>query len=237
MTQPDRAWEELLSEVFDFIDDLEKRHGITVPYSLGGGTMLMRRYRHRLSRDLDVFVSDTQLLRLLSPRINETTADRFVDYQETSNALRFIVDLREIDVIAAPHLTARPWRLRRLLGRDVRVEEPAEIIAKKLYYRGRELTARDVFDVAVVATKEPAQLHDMPSLLQARGVEEVSVRLDELEPSYPRLAERIEVLPAGADLLPPAPAVVRGLVDEWRGVLSRVAEGDDRGSAPPPRPG
>jgi len=36
-------------------------------------------------------------------------------------------------------------------GREVDLETPAEIIAKKVYYRGDRMQPRDMFDIAAVA--------------------------------------------------------------------------------------
>src|SRR5205823_2817199 len=54
--------------------------------------------------------------------------------------------------------TDSPYILQELLGRTVKVETSAEIIAKKFWHRGNKLTARDIFDFALVAEKEPAEL-------------------------------------------------------------------------------
>jgi predicted nucleotidyltransferase component of viral defense system len=45
-----------------------------------------------------------------------------------------------------------------LLGRKVRVETSAEILAKKLWHRGDRATARDLFDLALVIEREPQAL-------------------------------------------------------------------------------
>ena len=41
---------------------------------IGGGTVLMFRFEHRLSKDIDFFTHDAQWLSLLTPRLNDTTA-------------------------------------------------------------------------------------------------------------------------------------------------------------------
>ncbi len=45
-----------------------------------------------------------------------------------------------------------------LLGREVRVETAAEIVAKKLWHRGDRATARDLFDLSLVIEREPDAL-------------------------------------------------------------------------------
>jgi predicted nucleotidyltransferase component of viral defense system len=55
-----------------------------------------------------------------------------------------------------------------VLGREVQVETSAEILAKKIYHRAREFTARDIFDFALIAEKEPASLSGISHILRER---------------------------------------------------------------------
>lgn len=64
----------------------------------------------------------------------------------------------EIDFVASPNLTARPYDEWTLLGRTVKVETAAEIVAKKLWHRGDRATARDLFDLSLVIEQEPEAL-------------------------------------------------------------------------------
>jgi hypothetical protein len=50
------------------IDEIA-RHGRRQPFwTLGGGTVLMLRYAHRRSKDIDIFVPDPQYLGYVTPR-------------------------------------------------------------------------------------------------------------------------------------------------------------------------
>lgn len=64
----------------------------------------------------------------------------------------------EIDFVASPNLTAQPFNKWALLGRTVKVETAAEIVAKKLWHRGDQATARDLFDLSLVIEREPEAL-------------------------------------------------------------------------------
>jgi len=64
----------------------------------------------------------------------------------------------EIDFVASPNLTAQPYDEWTLLGRTVKVETAAEIVAKKLWHRGDRATARDLFDLSLVIEREPEAL-------------------------------------------------------------------------------
>ena len=61
---PEGAWKDLLPHVLSIIEDI-KSHGTPDPFwTFGGGTVLMFRYQHRLSKDIDIFVPDPQYLGL-----------------------------------------------------------------------------------------------------------------------------------------------------------------------------
>jgi hypothetical protein len=115
-----RRWLELLDPALEMFADLERSRG-PIEFTLGGGTMLMRRYRHRLSKDLDLFVRDVSIIRALSPRTNSLTADLFPDYEESSNAIKFTFGMSDVDVIAAPSLTQPAFRESRVAGRMLRI--------------------------------------------------------------------------------------------------------------------
>jgi hypothetical protein len=71
----------------------------------------------------------------------------------------------EVDFVAAPNLLDDAWEEWDIGGRVVKVETAAEIIAKKMYHRGNRATARDLFDLALVAEREPDELAKAGSFL------------------------------------------------------------------------
>lgn len=163
-----KIWETLFQRALTLIDSVGAA-GVTLDdWSFGGGTVLMRRYRHRISKDIDIFVPDPQYLGYLSPRLN-TQAESLTDrYIEQAGSLKLIFPEGEIDFVASPSLTARPVVSERLFGRDVQVETSTEIVAKKVWHRGPEFTARDLFDLAMVTEKEPEALQQIRPILRDR---------------------------------------------------------------------
>ncbi len=156
---PEGSWKILLQEAFKIIDDLEARGGIAKPFwTFGGGTALMLRYGHRLSKDIDIFVPDPQYLGYVSPRLSDVAAEVSEDYVEASGYVKLIRPEGEIDFVAASNLTNLPFEIWHLLGREVKVETSAEIVAKKLWHRGHTATARDLFDLALVIEKDSENL-------------------------------------------------------------------------------
>src|SRR3989304_5239928 len=163
-----KVWETLFKRALEVIDSVA-RAGITLDdWSFGGGTVLMRRYRHRLSRDIDIFVPDPRYRTYLSPRLNATAESLTSKYLEDARFVKLYFPEGEIDFLAATALTRDATRIEKILDRDVRTETSIEIIAKKVWHRGKEFTARDLFDLALVARKERRALRSIDQILKER---------------------------------------------------------------------
>ena len=118
----------------------------------------MRRYRHRISRDVDIFIGDPQYLTAFSPRLNDVAETLTDNYVEDARFLKLRFEEGEIDFIVGHHLSDQPTVREDILGRSVLVETPREIIAKKVFHRAADFTARDLFDFALVIERDPAGL-------------------------------------------------------------------------------
>ena len=155
---PKGAWRGLLQHAFALIDEIQAR-GISDPFwTFGGGTVLMLRYQHRLSKDIDIFVPDPQYLGFVSPRLSDIAQAISEDYVEGAGYVKLLRAEGEIDFVASPNLTNDPFELWELFGRQINVETSVEIVAKKLWHRGDRATARDLFDLALVIEREPLAL-------------------------------------------------------------------------------
>lgn len=131
----------------------------------------MFRYRHRLSKDIDIFVPDPQYLGYVTPRLSDTAGELTQDYiEQPGSFVKLQFDEGEVDFVASPNLLSHSWEYWRIGERSVRVETASEIIAKKMYHRGDRVTARDLFDFALVIEREPRQLlAAAPYLLRHRS--------------------------------------------------------------------
>lgn len=163
-----KIWETLFQRALALIDSVAESGTNFAPWSFGGGTVLMRKYRHRFSKDIDIFAPDPQYLGHLTPRLNETAESMTADYVEQGNFVKLLFPEGEIDFIASAALTANPTTVERLFDREVHVETATEIIAKKLWHRGKEFKARDIFDLTLVAEKEPRALDEIEPVLRDR---------------------------------------------------------------------
>jgi hypothetical protein len=157
---PSGPWEVLFQRALLLVGDIQRHGGLADPFwTFGGGTVLMFRYGHRLSKDIDIFVPDPQYLGYVTPRLSDTAASLTEEYtQMPGSFVKLQFEEGEIDFVAAPNLTDSAWEWWEIQGRPVRVETAAEVIAKKMYHRGDRATARDLFDVAMVAEREPDAL-------------------------------------------------------------------------------
>jgi hypothetical protein len=163
-----KVWEILFQRALILIDDARAAGLPVEDWTFGGGTVLMRRHRHRLSQDVDIFINDPQFIGYLTPRLNPTAEALTSNYVEDSRFVKLSFPEGEIDFVASAPLTAKAAELETLFGRPFLVETTTEIVAKKLWHRGSEFTARDIFDFAVVAEREPQALHEIEPILRDR---------------------------------------------------------------------
>jgi hypothetical protein len=182
----ENSWKPLLSEALAMLDDL-RAQGFGAPdIVLGGGTVLMMRLHHRLSKDIDLFLHDAQWLGLLTPRLNDRIAARATDYSEQANALKIVLPGGDIDFVVAGAVTrVAPTERLDFAGWSLPLESTEEILAKKLYFRAGLLKPRDAFD-----------------LVAAHRVDQEAARAA-VAASAPRRAEQRRRLAALANL-PPA---------------------------------
>jgi hypothetical protein len=163
-----RAWERLFGHALSILDESVAAGAPESGWSFGGGTVLMRRYHHRVSRDIDIFVPDPQWLGYLTPRLNAKAESLVPEYVEQAGFIKLYFPEGEVDFVVSGPLTNNPTTTETLFGRKIQVETSAEIIAKKIWYRAAEFTARDLFDFALVTNKEPEVLTRIASILRAR---------------------------------------------------------------------
>ncbi|HEX5130189.1 MAG TPA: nucleotidyl transferase AbiEii/AbiGii toxin family protein [Usitatibacter sp.] len=162
------AWKVLFRRALEIIGAAAASGTRYDDWSFGGGTVLMRRFGHRVSKDVDIFVPDPQYLGYVSPRLNDKADALTRKFLETEMSVKLYFPEGEIDFIASDPVTKDPYAVERILGRDVRVDSTAEIIGKKVRYRGRMFTGRDLFDFALVATRDPAAIDLIRPILRAQ---------------------------------------------------------------------
>ena len=156
LTRPG-AWAALFESALTLTDHLATVLDKPV-WTFGGGTVLMLRLNHRYSRDIDLFVPDPQYLGHLTPRLCEAAENLTTEYVETAEYVKLLMPAGEIDIVVGQPLTDVPWEIVAYRGRQIRVETNAEILAKKMYHRGDQAKARDLFDLCTVADLDPVSI-------------------------------------------------------------------------------
>jgi hypothetical protein len=125
-------------------------------WTLGGGTAMMLQIDHRESHDVDIFLSDPQLLAFLDPQKRDFKFEIWPTAYDGDGAsfqkLAF-KDVGEIDFIVGHAMTSSPPIQTVIEGEATLLETIPEIIAKKIYYRGSSIKPRDIFDIAAAAEK------------------------------------------------------------------------------------
>ena len=153
----ENSWTGLLASALSILDELESRGMGSPEFSLGGGTVLMMRYHHRLSRDVDLFLHDAQWLAHLTPRLNDHIAAMARDYSEQANSVKLTLDDGDIDFIVSGTVTGDVSDERlEFQGRTIPLDTSAEILAKKLYFRAALLKPRDLFDLVATHRIDPS---------------------------------------------------------------------------------
>jgi predicted nucleotidyltransferase component of viral defense system len=185
-----KIWETLFQRALVLIDSTDAAGAPLTDWSFGGGTVLMRRHNHRFSKDVDIFVPDSQWIGYLTPRLNDVAETLTTDYVEAAQSLKLRFPEGEIDFVASQALTDNPTTVERLFGRDVAVETSAEIVAKKIWHRGEQFTARDIFDLSMVSELEPDSLLPIAPILHSRR----EVILKRIATQQARLREDFEAL-------------------------------------------
>nr|WP_255616730.1 nucleotidyl transferase AbiEii/AbiGii toxin family protein [Microvirga puerhi] len=130
----------------------------------GGGTMLMLRYGHRSSRDIDLFLNDLQHLSLLTPRLHDRHLHGLRDYVESPNHLRLELAAGEIDFLLVapvfPDLKPLEMTLPGVIEGPFLAMPDKEILGQKLHYRAAGFKGRDLYDFSAVMHASPMLKHD-----------------------------------------------------------------------------
>lgn len=150
------TWLQIIASAYALFDDAVAKGFGDPPFSLGGGTVLMLRFKHRLSKDIDLFGYDAQWLSVFSPRLNERAAMLAASYTEQSNTIKIVTASGDIDfIIAADVVAPVTRRVEPIAGRLIAVDPVTEILAKKLFYRAATFKIRDIYDLSAAIDLAP----------------------------------------------------------------------------------
>jgi hypothetical protein len=210
-------WRQLFAIAVGLLDqvrDMTGGYGFT--WSLGGGTAMMIQIGHRESHDIDIFLDDAQLLGFLDPSKSLVVPSNLAEYGgDGARFQKFAFDeLGEIDFILANTLSDEPFLVRGIENRPVRLETIPEIIAKKIYHRGNQAQARDIFDIAAATrthrTEVLQALRKCPDRVAA-----TRARLRQLNPDFvASTIEQLMIMPEYAEMAPNSLEIADALLSE-----------------------
>ncbi len=134
-------------------------------------------YAHRKSKDIDIFVPDPQFLGYVNPRLGGRGEEVTTEYTAGSEFVKLFLPEGEIDFVASSTLTKNPFEEHEVLGRNILLETPIEIVAKKLWYRGDRATPRDLLDLALVIEHHHSAILDHSDVF-AKNIEAFTDQCD-----------------------------------------------------------
>lgn len=135
----------------------------------GGGTALaMYYFQHRLSFDIDLFLSNQQSLSFFSPKLWIDDFDFFNDseYTDKFNHIGVVTKTEiKLDILVDENLTNKYIDdSREIFPFDVYIETIEDIISKKIVFRKQDNKTRDIFDIAVAIYKNENLLSNLLTL-------------------------------------------------------------------------
>jgi len=179
------SWKNLAHKAYCLVEDARKHGGMHFDVVLGGGTRLMLALNHRISEDIDLFVSSPAWLGYVSPRLNDRFDGELESYSESNENVKLHFPEGQIDFIVSAPLLSNDMTAWNPAANETNfvLMPPAEILAKKLFFRGWALHARDLFDWIALYDQAPENV--MPDegfavLLQKKS-EEILIALTHLE--------------------------------------------------------
>jgi hypothetical protein len=147
------SWRQLEQLALKMVADAQSHAKLVFEPKLGGGTRLMLALEHRISDDIDLFIRDPQWIGYLTPRLNDRFEVGMQGYDENATSLKLRYKEGEIDFIVSMSLLDLPDE--KSEHTNFALEPIAEVLAKKLFYRGWALTPRDLFDWWSIAMLMP----------------------------------------------------------------------------------
>lgn len=124
----------------------------------GGGTALaLYYYQHRLSFDIDIFITNPSYMSYFSPRlwIDEST-DFKSKYIEQYNHIGLITNNNiNVDLLVKqPYYNPMIDNKHKIFSFDIYVSSLEDIIINKIKYRKADNKSRDIFDIATAIIKD-----------------------------------------------------------------------------------
>jgi hypothetical protein len=158
--------QELMGLTLKALDSVTADDELSPSWTFGGGTSLAIDLAHRVRYDIDASLDSATIIQRLVPVRNLATRamcwndeTQRPDYHFPGHYLKLVVKgVGEIYFLSASALLEGSTVPFDFDGRVIERERPAEIIAKKIFYRGATFKSHDVFDLAGTYVSLPEEL-------------------------------------------------------------------------------
>lgn len=155
-------------------------------------------------------MTDAQHLGALSPRLNDRAAALARSYDESANGVKIVTTKGDIDFVVSRNLLADAPILETIGGRETPTHTNAEILAKKIEFRGFGFTHRDMFDLAVLIDLEPATVERALGVCSQVAIDQTVARIaDELDTLAEALPNFVNPTARGAIYVRRTPEILR----------------------------
>lgn len=191
--QPEPNFPEKFSEILQKVQPVLQRYFASEPILMGGGSVLQARWQHRISTDIDLFISTASYAHVIPEHTESLESD--LHNIEGMDSRRSFVTTRTIYCeIDGTELTIMPSDSVYLEGSgfcvpntQIETESNRSILSKKLSLRMVDSTVieiRDLFDLYVAHKLDRESLAHAVSKLDVNDVAQISALLRSLPSSW-----------------------------------------------------
>lgn len=166
-------------------------------WTLGGGTALALRIGHRISDDIDIFLSGVPL-KAVSPGGNPIAKQISEKFDWPGHYVKYHRPDGEIDFLSSALQTSPGFSLETFRGQTIALETVDEVMVKKLRYRSTTFTLRDAFDLACVLKAKPETILTLAAEV-ADAIPRATLAITSL--SNEKVRSAVRPMPAFADIL------------------------------------
>ena len=187
----------------------------------GGGTALaIYHFQHRKSFDIDLFVTDPQILNYLSPKhwLEDSRLFNTAKYIDLANHIRLLTKENiKIDILVSQDFIGHAIidNSHAFFQESIYVESLEDILAKKIVYRKDQNKSRDIIDLSValyhdVSIFEKLLNSGAVTLQDLRYLHDALTRLDTQK--YLDEIDLVDPIPFYLDVAKNAPTVIQKTV-------------------------
>jgi hypothetical protein len=193
-------------------------------WAIGGGTVLKQHFEHRFSKDIDIFFDNPQMVSALSPRFNDANKDKMIRYFEDAMCTKLVFPEGKVDFVVAGQVTDFKPSLREFHGEKVFMEDPVEIVAKKIWHRDSDFKDRDFFDLATLYLSDRKEDLIKTTIEMPDKIDEIRKKIEHSDYDV----RNIEPLPNGKNIIGRELDIAMDFINEVKSRVQGLSEISDK---------